>query len=61
MRPAGACREVRSPEELGDHGIRRHADPRVQLQHAGASARVRGSLGLREVYRYTPDTAIHSH
>lgn len=61
VRPAGARRQVRAAQELGHHRLRRHADPRLQLQHAGARARLRGALGLRALHRGAPHAALHPH
>lgn len=49
MRRAGALCEVRATQELDIDRLRRHACTRVQLQHDGARASVRGALGLLAV------------
>ena len=49
VRAAGARGQVRGAQELGGHRLRRHARPRLQLQHARAPAPIRGPLRLHQV------------
>lgn len=61
LRSARALGQIRPQEELGDHGLGRHADQGLQLQYTGEGALVRGAQRLRQVHRCASHAAVHSH